>query len=1291
MPDDAPRPTPPSWLSTSGSPDAPYGVAAEARQAAARARHERRAASPPASTAAKAQPRQRPARGAPAAQAGAILSDNARVVLERRYLAKDAAGNLTETPEQLFRRVANNIAQAETKFAPPAATENVAARYEAQFYDLMTSLRFLPNSPTLGNAGRAMQQLSACFVLPVDDSMEGIFGSLHDTALIHQSGGGTGFAFSRLRPAGDIVASTGGVASGPVSFMRVYDAATESIKQGGTRRGANMAILSVDHPDIEAFINIKSDMTTLQNFNISVAVTEGFMQAVERDDDYDLLNPRTRQPAGRRSARAIFRQIIANAWKNGDPGLVFLDRINHDNPTPQLGRIEATNPCVTGDTRIATARGLVRIDELYASHEDLAVVADRRGRFANAQGVDVLPAAPAFMTAPDADVFRVMTTHGYEVTATAWHTFVTDRGRVALRDLVVGDTLLIQSGEGAFGELGSRDLGIVLGSLAGDGNFHKQRGVVLSFWGDDKDYAADVCDAANRLIDRATPGNVATARRTIAPLAVPTRDRVDLRSVALGSVVQGHGVTAESKLRVPEVIWQGTRDAVAGYLQALFAADGTVNLAVAKKSCSVRLAQSDRRFLVEIQLLLANFGIESKVLLRRNAGSRMMPDGRGGSRLYPHRAQFGLLIDGESRDRFAREIGFLSPRKQAKLDAFIAGKSRTSNRSRFVTAVASITHAGKAPVYDTNEPATHTITANGIVTGQCGEQPLLPYESCNLGSINLARFVREHETAPAPRRNGKKRTVAPPAADVDWDALAAAIPLCVRFLDDVIEQNKYPIPAIDEMSRKTRKIGLGVMGWADLLFALRLRYDSDEAVALAGRMMSFIQEHADRASVALAAERGVFPAWHGSIYDPASGEDRAGPRYRNSTRTTIAPTGTLSIIADCSGGIEPAFALAFMRQHFLDRNDAAKATMLPEANRTFRTVAEREGFYSDELMTHLAEGGALADRDDVPAWAKDIFRTSHDIDPEWHVKMQAAFQRHTDNAVSKTINFRNDATVDDVERAYMLAYREGCKGITVYRDGSRDHQVLSHATVKGPEQAEAVAAEIAMSFAGLMPSGAHPAPLASTDPRPAGAPYRRHLPDERQSVTHKFRVGEQEGYVTVGLYDDGAPGEIFVNISKEGSTIRGLMDSVAVLTSVALQYGVPLENLVSKFRGVHFEPAGLTNNPRLPTASSLVDYIFRWLELRFLKTAPASSPAASTGDKPRRRSAVTASAATDAGEEPVADPPTSNIQHPTSAPSNLQPPTPTATSTGIGCPECGSILVFSEGCFACRNCGYSRC
>ncbi len=811
---------------------------------------------------------------------------------------------MIETPEELFRRVARTIAHAEVRYAPSRRRgEALAREWEERFYGLMTSLRFLPNSPTLGNAGRPLQQLSACFVIPVEDSLDSIFEAIKETALIHKSGGGTGFSFSRLRPEGDIVRATGGIASGPVSFMKVFDAATDAIKQGGARRGANMAILSVDHPDIERFIDVKSDMVTLQNFNISVAVTDRFMEAVERDQEYDLVNPRTGETVGRRRARAIFRRIVENAWKNGDPGLVFLDRINRDNPTPQLGAIEATNPC--------------------------------------------------------------------------------------------------------------------------------------------------------------------------------------------------------------------------------------------------------------------------------------------------------------------------------------------------------------------------------------GEQPLLPYESCNLGSINVAKFVR-----PAARRRGRGDT-SEPAWEVDWDGLADVIPACVRFLDNVIDENVYPVPQIDEMTKKTRKIGLGVMGWADLLLRLGIPYDSDEAIALGEKLMAFIQEHADAASEALGRERGVFPAWEGSIFDPASPHarpDRVGRRFRNSTRTTIAPTGTLSIIADCSGGIEPLFALAFYRQHHLDRRHPERVTRLVTVNREFERVAKERGFYSEELLDYLASGGRLARRDDVPQDVKRLFVTSHDIDAAWHVRMQAAFQRHTDNAVSKTINFPRDATVEDVERAYLLAYREGCKGITIYRDESRPMQVLTHATAKGPEQAEAAEAEREL---GVQPPGA-PAPVASLAPRPPGAPYRRHLPDERRSITHKFRVGEQEGYVTVGLYDDGTPGEVFVTISKEGSTIRGLMDSVAVLTSVALQYGVPLEDLVRKFKGVHFEPSGLTSNPDIPIASSIVDYIFRWLEARFLRPEAQAS-----GAGPAGMSLVLPA------PEPEVRPKRRRTRRPEGAPTAAEPQAAgdlaDAVSTGLGCPECGSILVFREGCLICPNCGYTKC
>ncbi|MFQ5380945.1 MAG: vitamin B12-dependent ribonucleotide reductase [Dehalococcoidia bacterium] len=788
--------------------------------------------------------------------APAPLSKNALVVLERRIMARDPKGEPTEAPDDCFRRVAHNLSEAELRFG---AGEQDRHETEETFYRLMASLDFLPNSPTLVNAGRDLQQLSACFVLPVTDSIEGIFESIKHTAMIHKSGGGTGFAFSRLRPANDRVQSTMGIASGPVSFMRVFDAATEAIKQGGTRRGANMGILRVDHPDIEAFISMKADMTTLTNFNISVAVTDAFMDALAKDTEYELINPKTGHPVGTRPARALWDKIIANAWKNGDPGVVFIDRVNagRANPVPGRGPVESTNPC--------------------------------------------------------------------------------------------------------------------------------------------------------------------------------------------------------------------------------------------------------------------------------------------------------------------------------------------------------------------------------------GEQPLYPYDSCNLGSINLGHMVHMADEGPA----------------VDYERLRRAVRRSVHLLDNVIEMNRYPIPEIAATSHAIRRIGLGVMGWADMLIALRIPYDSPDALDLARRVMSFIRSEADEASEQLAAVRGSFPEWSESIYGP---DGREGPRpLRNSTRTTIAPTGTLSIIANCSGGIEPLFALAFVRSHYLDRDDPSKRTELTEVNEAFAAAAREEGFYSDELIQFLAEGGRLADRPEVPEWARKVFVTAHDIPPEVHVRMQAAFQESTDNAVSKTINFSREASVEDVAIAYHLAYDTGCNGITIYRDGSRDLQVLKHAAADegaGHAQAEEAVAEaqaLVTRFAG---------------------PTRRRLPDERQALTHKFRVGEQEGYMTVGLFDDGTPGEVFINVSKQGSTVSGLMDTVAMLTSYALQYGVPIGELAAKLRNTRFEPSGPTSSKEIPLATSIVDYVFRWLELRF------------GGD--------------DAAVQPTLIPP-EEIAESTASDFPAVDKYENAVTSGIGCPDCGAVLFYAEGCLMCRNCFYNKC
>ncbi|GBD13608.1 Vitamin B12-dependent ribonucleoside-diphosphate reductase [bacterium HR24] len=1134
-----------------------------------------------------------------------VLSENARVVLERRYLAKDENGRPIESAEGLFRRVAHNIAQAERLYQP-LEDPGQAAYWEEQFFQLMARLEFLPNSPTLMNAGRELQQLAACFVLPVEDSIDAIFDAIKYTAIIHKTGGGTGFSFSRLRPEGDRVRTTMGVASGPVSFLKVFDAATEAIKQGGTRRGANMGILDVTHPDIEKFITLKADLRTLTNFNISVAVTDEFMRAVEEDREYELVNPRTGQAVGRRRARYIFDLIVENAWLCGDPGLVFLDRINADNPTPHLGRIEATNPCLPGDAWVMTDEGPRQVRELVGRPCRLLV-----------HGRPFATGDEGFFLTGVRPLVRIETQEGYSLRATRDHPVrrvrrltrhIREEEWVPAGDLRPGDLVVLNDHRQAAEWPGpySEAEGYLLGLLLRDGTVRENR-AALSAWGPVASEESVMAAAAAPVVAAArTRHHQSDSRRWIG--ARPDEWRLSTGAAcrlaaALGASPGSKGITPEIE-RASSVFYRG-------FLRGLFDCDGSVH-GSRSQGVFICLARGDLESLRAVQRMLLRLGIVSKLYVRRARGTPLLPDGRGGKRSHHIPRRYGLVISGESVFRYADLIGFSDPAKRQRLHDLLARSRRPASRDRFVARVSAVVPDGREPVYDVHVPGANAFDANGFLVHNCGEQPLLPYESCTLGSINLSRFVRNDGGRPA----------------VDWQRLAEVIPVCVRFLDNVIDMNRYPIPQIEEATRRTRKIGLGVMGWADMLLRLGIPYDSEEALSLAEELMSFVQQKANEASLALGEERGPYPAWEGSRHYPDL-------PYRNATRTTIAPTGTISIIADCSSGIEPLFSLAFFRHHYLDPSDPTKLTRLREVNEHFVSVAQQEGFYSEELMDYLASGGRLRDRPEVPDWVKRLFVTAHDISPEWHVRMQAAFQRHTDNAVSKTINFPREATKEDVARAFWLAYREGVKGITVYREGSRQISVLSHATanVRGPEQETP---EVAREVGGV-----------PTRPRP----YRERLPDERRSITHKFQVGDQEGYITVGLYDDGRPGEIFIKMAKEGSTVSGLMDAVALLTSVALQYGVPVDDLARKLKNTRFEPYGPTNNPRIPWATSVLDYIFRWLEMKFGQAEPR---AARDG-------------------EPI-DP-------------AMRP----AEETGMTCPDCGALLVYQEGCLICRSCGYNKC
>jgi ribonucleoside-diphosphate reductase, adenosylcobalamin-dependent len=758
------------------------------------------------------------------------ITQNARTVLERRYLIRNDKGEVTETVEDLFHRVAAAIAAPDRNFDKKADLKAV----EAEFYDMMTSLEFLPNSPTLMNAGRPLGQLSACFVLPVEDSMDAIFEAIKQAALIHKSGGGTGFSFSRLRPSGSTVNSTGGVASGPISFMRVFNMATEAVKQGGTRRGANMGILRVDHPDILAFINCKADNADITNFNISVGITEAFMEAAEKGEDYDLVDPATKTVTGRLNAREVFDKIVYAAWRNGEPGIIFLDRLNRDNVVPSQGEIESTNPC--------------------------------------------------------------------------------------------------------------------------------------------------------------------------------------------------------------------------------------------------------------------------------------------------------------------------------------------------------------------------------------GEQPLLPYESCNLGSINLVNMLR---------RDGDGYAV-------DWDKLAATVRKAVHFLDNVIEANKYPLEQIDFTTKQTRKVGLGVMGWADMLLRLGIPYNSEEAVSLADRLMEFITSAGRAASAALAESRGAFPLFAESIY-------KDGKPLRNATVTTIAPTGTLSIIAGVSSGVEPVFAYAYIRT-------VMDGTNMVEVNPILKEVLEARGLYSEALMQRIAEEGTLAHIPSIPEDIRRVFVSAHDISPLYHTKMQAAFQNHTDNAVSKTVNFPHNATKEEVAEVYTLAFKLGCKGVTIYRDGSREIQVLNLKKKEEPAPAaEPVPETVPVSV---------PGPIV---PRPR--------PDVTQGLTEKVAIGCGNLYITVN-YDENGICEVFTNTGKAGGC-PSQSEATARLVSIALRSGLDVKTITSQLRGIRC-PSTI-RQPGMK-CTSCPDAIARVIE----------KVVASEGFKAAGHHAAQAQPASpSAPAEPKREP---------------------AVAAHIReCPECGAAVEHEGGCVMCRNCGYSKC
>jgi ribonucleoside-diphosphate reductase alpha chain len=818
------------------------------------------------------------------------LNANALTVLERRYLVKDDQGKPVEQPQDLFWRVARTIAAPDKTYgASNRAVESLAET----FYELMATRVWMPNSPTLMNAGRPLGQLSACFVLPVEDSLSngrsGIYDTLRAMALVHQSGGGTGFSFSRLRPKNDVVRSTMGVASGPVSFMKLYDASTDVVKQGGTRRGANMGILRVDHPDILEFIHCKDDLTQVTNFNISVAVTDAFMLALEAGKSYDLIHPRTGKVVGQLGAREVFKQIVHGAWKTGEPGVFYIDRANHYNPVPHLGSYEATNPC--------------------------------------------------------------------------------------------------------------------------------------------------------------------------------------------------------------------------------------------------------------------------------------------------------------------------------------------------------------------------------------GEQPLLPYDVCNLGSINVGLFIKD--------------------GAVDWDGLRTAVHLCTHFLDNVIDANRYPLSEIDDLAKRIRRIGLGIMGWADLLVRLGIPYDSDEGVALGRKLMQFIDDESKVASEKLAEQRGTFAEWERSIWGPDAtcarkpGGERIRPmrRLRNCNLTTVAPTGTISIIAGCSSGIEPLFAVAFMR------NQAG--VLMPDVNEDFVALAKREGWYSEDLMKQIAEAGHIH-FDAVPQKWQRVFVTAHDVTPEWHIQMQAAFQDFTDSAISKTCNFGHDATEAYVEQIYRYAYELGCKGVTVYRDGARENQVLSTGSTAKKVQ-EGAAGTAATAGAGALAEALSRIAeletelhltkdrLHDVEAENLQRRAKRSRPDLLKGSTRRVETPLGTMYVTITEDDRGQPFEVFMSLGKTGGALMADIEAIGRLISLALRSGVPLPEIYRQLRGISSDRAvGLGPNKVMSVPDAIGIAIEKWMQ-----------------EKQGVQQELTMGGATPPSGTP--SPATSELVRGSAGDAALLGMRRPEQDFIGACPDCGSQLAFAEGCAKCHVCGFSEC
>jgi len=1002
-------------------------------------------------------------------------------IWDKKYRLKTKQGEPVDASiDHTYQRVAKALAGAET------TAEKQTYWYERFLWALRRGA--IPAGRVTSNAGAlehkpATSTINCTVSGTIEDSMDGILDKVHEAGLTLKAGCGIGYEFSTLRPRGAYVSGAGAYTSGPMSFMDIYDKMCFTVSSAGGRRGAQMGTFDVSHPDVKDFIRAKREDARLRQFNLSLLITDGFMQAVEDDSDWpmvfpinakekdevDLADPEkiiwrewpthknyvSREDGlvackvyGQIRAKHLWDMIMTSTYDYAEPGFILIDRVNEMNNNWWCENIRATNPCVTADTRLATQYGMLRIGDLHASGAALEVTVDKRALGEDGHGVEVRSAVPAFMTAPSADVYRVTTKDGYQIKATEWHDFYTQRGKIKLKDLRVGDELLIQSGKGQFGSDGSAQLGNLLGLLTGDGHFTNrgkgQQAAVVNLWGADRDYAQAVVNQINALIAGVSDR---TRDYRVSSVAIPQRNLVMIRSVLLARVLEHYGFSAKTKMQVPEVVWRGSEACVKAYLRALFQCDGTVQRDDKNAYCTVRLASSAPTLLKDVQELLANFGIFCRVLKRRAAGQRLLPDGKGGKRLYDCQADYELIIGSRSRDRFMEEIGFLAAEKNDKYAQW-REQHPTSYAEDYRSAIKTIDYVGREAVFDTTQNDKNNLIFNGLVTGNCGEQPLPPYGSCLLGSVNLTTFVRDPFG---------------PKARFDWDEYKEVVRVFTRMLDNVVEINGLPLEQQRGEILRKRRHGMGFLGLGSTLTMLKMRYGTAESCEFTEAVARDMAIAGWEVALSLAEEKGAAPimteefevtaemlrlrpemAQDGyQMGDKVSGRvlhatysrymqriagvapelvtqlAETGARFTH--HSSIAPTGTisLSLANNASNGIEPSFA------HHYSRN------VIREGKKS----KEKVEVFSYELLAYreLINAGAIPGSDKPDERLPDYFVAADDISPVEHVDIQAAAQLWVDSSISKTANVPTNYPYADFKDIYRYAHQRGLKGCTTFR------------------------------------------------------------------------------------------------------------------------------------------------------------------------------------------------------------------------------------------------------------------